>query len=191
MVEGLRKGARYLYSVLEDFVLACVQTSARRAHTLEEAEECRRLCGIGEDTLHEFAELDPRWDGEISHIRAAAFDAQTFPRLEALLAYPWTWRKFSTARFSVMGRGSRSLLQARLLGLDKIVAIGRSAVHASDYWLHHYAGLDESLSSVIVCCALGCRISDGLLAALIDDARVALRVDALAATRKARIALES
>ena len=72
------------------------------------------------------------------------------------------------------------LLQARLLGLDRIVALGRSAPCASDYWLHHYGALDDRRCRFFVVCGLGACVGDSLLVAVMEDARVPRRSEALA-----------
>jgi hypothetical protein len=138
--------------------------------------------------LHEFGLLRPRWNGQTLLINGAEqTNGDIFDRISAVIAYPWCWRKYNSARFMILGAGSRMLLQARLLGLDRIVALGRSAPNASDYWLHHYGALDDRMCRFFVVCGLGACVADSLLVAVMEDARVPRRSEALACMAQEQI----
>ena len=65
---------------------------------------------------------------------------------------------------------------ARLLGLQKVIAMGRAAEHSSDYWLHHVDGETERISRFIVVAGLAACVADQVVLALMEDLRVALQV---------------
>ena len=180
LVEGLRNGARYLYKVLDIFIVAHVQFDDGGEVSVEDTETFWSILGVSGHMLHEFGVLRPRWDGQTMWINGAEQQrGDIFDRIAAVIAYPWRWRKYNSARFGVLGGGSRMLLQARLLGLDRIVAIGRAAPLASDYWLHHYANLDDRMSRFFIVCGLGACVADTLLVAVMEDARVPRRCEEL------------
>ena len=104
-----------------------------------------------------------------------------YDRLERLVAWPWRYRKLNTARWLVLGQGSKLLVLSRLLGLDRIVAMGRSAPGASDYWLHHFAALHDHLHRVLAGIAVGSWLPDKLCSAIMKDPRVARQAVTLSA----------
>lgn len=172
LVEGLRNGARYLHKILDAFIVSHVQFDEGDSDC-SGAEAFWATLGICGDMLREFASLNPRWDGQTLWINGAERSAgDIFGRIMAVVAYPWCWRRYNSARFLILGSGSRMLLQARLLGLDRIVAMGRASPCASDYWLHHYAALDERMCRFFVVCGLGACVADSLMVAVMVDARI-------------------
>ena len=144
-----------------------------RSISHHDAELFWSAVGVGEEALQVFAALDPRFHGGMLKISSSQdLVGDVHDRLEGLLTYPWTFRRHNTARFMIIGNGCRKLLIARLVGLDRIVAMGRSQPGASDYWLHHYSGIERGLQSFVAACAMGCGIADKLLRQLLEDCRV-------------------
>ena len=174
LVEGLRNGSRYLYQVLPLFIATSVQFDDGGDGSVEDAEAFWSTVGVVGPALQEFGLLRPRWDGQILWINGAEQkNGDIFARISVIISYPWCWRKYNSARFLILGNGSRMLVCARLLGLDRIVAMGRAAPNASDYWLHHYGNIDARMCRFITVCGLGACVADALQVQLMDEPRLA------------------
>ena len=180
LVEGLRKGARYLYAILEQFLTSHVDAQGAAGHDVETARAFWQAVGIDDLMLDDFAELDPVWDGNLLHVRTDfPVSSKVFERLQAMMVYPWTWRKYNSARFMVLGTGALTLLQARLLGLDRVVTMGRAGPHASSYWLHHYDCMGPEMSDYIIAVGMGAQPATALQRSVMKDCRIPMRVKEL------------
>ena len=182
-IEGLRNGSRFLFKVLPTFIHTCLHADAGSGLSEEQEELFWNAVAASPGMLPELTALQPRWEGGMLKVRAPdASSAGLYDRVAAVVTMPWRFKKFNTSRFLVMGSGSRLLTLSRMLGLDRVVQMGRAAPASSDYWLHHYEGLDDRMALFCAACGMGSQVCDALMCELMEDPRAALNLEALTTT---------
>ena len=177
LVEGLRCGARHLYKVVDMFLDSCLVIDSDSEWTVEQAQQFWSFLGLSGEMLDEYALLRPRWISGKLHIVAVPgnSNATMHARMTAVVAFPWCWRKFNTARWLTLGHGSRCLCIAHLLGLPEISRLARAQPGASDFWLHHLDNWSARLARFCCICGPGACVADALSLSLMEDPRVAGR----------------
>ena len=192
VVESLRCGSRYLYKVVDLFIDTKVIVVTSDPFSEEQREIFWSAFGVPESVLEDFVAMMPRRHGDglsvvcQSHIMTSC----EREKLRALLVWPWTWRKYNSARFLTIGTGALQLTLAKLVGLDGIMAIARAQQHTSEYWIHHFDKLNERKLVFIAVVGLGTCMANRLTSMLMKDGRVPMQAHALqAAMREEQAAL--
>ena len=91
----------------------------------------------------------------------------------------WKFTPFTESRWLTIGRSSRSMVAARLCGIESLVKFIARAPGASMYYLKGYARLQGETLQFMVEAALASRVSDAALDIMLGDPRVVRTYDRL------------
>ena len=130
------------------------------------------------DTLQYYFE-----DGRIHVTEQMVGNAEVLDLIMQCLQSAWKFVRFADSRFLTAGSSCRTLLAAYLLGIDDLVELILEAPGKAPFYLHGFKRLGSeengNLKMVVAECAFVSRVTDGVLAEIIEDPRVALRHDEL------------
>ena len=99
-IEGLRKGARYLHNVVDEFIDRHVLFDDGGPLDEISVQELWEAVGVAPDRLASFVRLRPRWVGDRLRIKdpGGAGTHEAVDELRQLIVLPWTFRKMNTFR---------------------------------------------------------------------------------------------
>ena len=89
------------------------------------------------------------------------------------------FKKFSDSRWVTMGVSSCSVVLAHQVGLGDLVRTVRADPAASDYCIHGASEYNRDVQVYSTVSSHVCKLVDALLLAVLEDDRVALRLDEL------------
>lgn len=181
VVESLRNSYSLLVAHLPKWLRRSVRFVAPQAnttflHTLWTSLQ------IDSEVVDVLVSLELRWSGDRLEVcNRFEDDPHLMHMLSGALLHLWRFRKFCDSRWITVGVTCRTLVIGLLTGLHDTVRYIREETTASDYYIHGFARLIESLREFISIVAFGSVVSDALLCCLLEDDRVAGRVDELEA----------
>jgi hypothetical protein len=91
----------------------------------------------------------------------------------------WKFVRFTESRFLTTGSSSRTMIAALLLGLEDMVQFIVNETNSSKFYLNGFSRLVGDRKTFMAQAAFISRVTDGVLAELLEDARVARRHDEL------------
>ena len=181
VLTGLRRHLVGLWSSLPSFL----SKSLRFRHVQREPDcsyEFWCAMGIDASLLEEFAVIDPEWDQGFLYVNPnLEEDDAIYERVSQLLLHLFSFKPHTESRWLSLGPSSRTLLgslQVGLLGLVKV-------------YVEEYEGVLEQIPTILdtlqrpivlqflVISSLVCYPCEGLLQALMPDARLCLHMLAL------------
>ena len=89
----------------------------------------------------------------------------------------WKFVKFTEGRFVSVGASARTLVVALLLGLWSMANIGVKDTTASCFYIDGFVRFTADRKHFLAPCAFVSRVTDGVVADILDDPRVSLRRD--------------
>ena len=135
--------------------------------------------GVEVEAAESLAELGLMWVGGKCYVdRAVAGRAGLIARVEHCIRTGLKLKQFSDSRWVTMGASCRQLTAGKHLGLDQLVYTIRKDKATSDYHIHGYAEFTADAKLYSTVAGMVCNIPDALLLELLEDSRLAERVDA-------------
>ena len=138
--------------------------------------------GVEVETAESLAELGLLWvNGQLVVDRAMVETPGLVARIEHCIKAVLKLKQFSDSRWVTMGASSRQLVAGKHLGLDQLVAMIRKDKDTSDFYIHGYTEFAPDAQVYSTVAGMVCNIPDALLLELLEDSRLAKRVDAVKA----------
>jgi hypothetical protein len=139
--------------------------------------------GVDPDVTEELVELRVIYRSGNLQVDAAFQDSiDLVDRLSACCLAVWRFVKFSDSRWITVGRSARTMVAAHLMGLQSVVEAVLRDPRQLKYHLNGYTKLGQSEREFLAQAALSPYPADSLLAELLEDDRVAIRADGVAAS---------
>ena len=152
--------------------------------TLEEIDTWRTVWSaldVDVETVDVLAEqLQVRFEGGRLKVHQCAANMMEWASaVETALLSAWKLTKWTESRWMSIGRSSRSMTAALLLGLPDLVAHVNESGQASQHFLSGFGRLNGEVRAVLVESAVFSRVVDGATELLMDDPRVCKVYDGL------------
>ena len=143
-----------------------------------------RALGVEDDIAEVLVRHRVVWRGERLEVAASSRDAPGFvDELLASLMGVWSFVSFSESRWLSVGASSRAVIASLLTGTESLVRYCRQVKKCSEYYIHGFDRLRPGLRSACAVFAISSAVTEGLLAALMEDDRVMRIVAYLEETR--------
>ena len=178
-IESLRNAYNHLHSHLNAFVCSSL-CFVDAAHDPSEVYQFWIDLGVESGVAELLAELNLQWEPSSGQLQVHASQASREDLTEAISGVILTllrFKKFTDSRWTTVGDSCRSLVAALHVGLDGLVRTARKDPETSDYHLHGIVQLDASARRYATIAAMCARVPDAALLELLQDDRLALRVD--------------
>ena len=179
-IAALRNGMDLLHAFLPAFVQQSVSFVLARPGAREPLYNFWVALGLESIVAELCAELQAMWRNDRLEVSEdCSEDPQLFEKLSHILLQACRFKSFTDSRWLTVGDACRSLVASLSLGLSQWVQLTRENPKTSDYYLHGFSQLDAHAKRYAVVAALTSPVCDALLVDLLEDDRVAQRVDAL------------
>ena len=179
VMEALRNSAEQIAQRVPEFVskyLDIVVDDGDRQATYE----YWTAIGVEPEAVEQLTRLKLVWTGTRLQVAADhGFGDEVWGEVSSLLLYLLKWRKFSESRWLTLGVSCSSMAASLSVGLEALVAMVRADEHSSDYHLSGVSRLSSRIKTFCVAGTVASRVSDAVLAEVLEDDRVALRVGEL------------
>ena len=150
------------------------------ANTLQELWEA---LGLEPDVIEQLVHFRMIFkDGKLhisSDVRPTFGGQTTMDEVVGMLTAVWRFVKFSDSRFLTVGPSCKALVSSCMLGLSHMIHWLRKTKHVSEYYIHGWDRLTTDVWQVALLGSLGSGVAESLMAELLEDDRVMLRLDAL------------
>ena len=133
-----------------------------------------RVLGVAEESIAEFAAIDPQWeDGKLFVNSRVTDDPEGINSVTHLFMKAATWRKFTKSRWLSLGHAARSLTMCLPLGLEMWVSQVRHDPTATDYYLHGFGRMTSHIKFIMTLAALVTYVPETGLVHIMQDDRLA------------------
>ena len=134
------------------------------------------MLGVDASWLDELATLNLRWhDGWLLCAVGVQDRASLLEDVLAAVIFVLQFVKATESRWVTIGKASRALTGAIVLGLDHLVQAARQKPRHSNYYLAGYDRLTPQLRHLVAIAAMASHVPDGILHELLEDDRLAQR----------------
>ena len=103
-------------------------------------------------------------------------DLDAMDKVSACGVYCMRWRRFSDTRWCGIGVAARGLLKSLSIGLESLVANTRADKRVSDYFLHGFSRLSQTVKRYVATAAAATRPGEAFLLEVLRDDRLSRRV---------------
>ena len=117
--------------------------------------------------------------GRLRVARSVSARADLVDLIVTALSSVWRFKRWCESRFLTAGVQARTVVAAMLTGIEDLVAFIRADESASKFFINGFTRLQGPVKVFFAECAFVSRVSDGVMAELMEDSRVALRYDSL------------
>ena len=169
MRSALRVGSRVFFSPV---------TSDKKAY--QTLQEIWSLIGFDKEITEVFLRYRVLFFNRLFTVDASfENDPQALPEIKEALIAAWKLIGFSTGWWLSTQPSSKALLGAELSGLKDLGEFLRADETESTYYLHKYWELTDETRDIVVACALGSGVCEGVQLLLLKDGRVLKRMPEL------------
>lgn len=121
------------------------------------------------------------WDGEADQLKVDKkwrANPDFIETLSGAVLSLWEFRPFSESRWITVGLSCRTMVASLLSGLKSLVSYIRNDTKSSDFHIHGFGRLDKpDACQFLVLASMASYVPDGALQSLMEDGRLALRVN--------------
>lgn len=181
-IESLRNSFLILHSHLGSFLQAANIGFDHKPYNRDQVYEFWVSLGVGGDVVETFVDLNPwfsggrlwvsgRWEGH----------SQLEEHLSRVILYLLHLKRFTESRWCTIGPSCRALVGCLAVGLELLVATARKDTHTSDFYISGFSRLTPHVKQYAVLASFIAYVPDSFLVELLENDRVASRVEVLKA----------
>ena len=181
-VESLRNSMDLILGHVAEW--AALRLSFKPEQTLAEIDARRALWQALDvevetaDILAETLQLDFE-GGRLRVVESQSDRPDLVDLVTTSLLSVWKFVRWSESRFLTVGRSSRTMVASFLTGIEDMVTFICKDTNASRYYINGFGRLTATRKQFLAECAFVSRVTDGVLAEIMEDPRVAMRYDEL------------
>ena len=180
-IESLRNSALHLQWHLCPFLEEALAFD-RTPYSRDQVYEFWTTLGVGADVVDELVDLSPWYTGGRLWVAGQCEnDPQLLERVSRVFMYLLRLKRFTESRWCTAGPSCRALVACLSVGLDGLVAAVRKNPATSDYYIGGFARLTPKVRKYMALAAIVSYVPDGFLTELLEDDRVAKRLEVLEA----------
>ena len=181
-IESLRNSYDLLHRHLQGFIVQRLSFVPDDPQLLQVRYQFWVTVGFEADVADQMADLGLEYvEGRLRVSQRHEGRDDLIETISSLLLYTFRFQKFSDSRWCSIGLSCRTLVASLCLGLADLVVNVRADKHASDYYIHGFQQLTATAKQYAVVATMVAHVADSFLLELLEDDRVAARVDELEA----------
>ena len=147
-----------------------------------EGEDFWKSLGVDSEVVELVVKMGLWWDEESGHLVVldkCRGQENIYQRIQDALLGLWEFRTFSDSRWVTVGVSCRGVVAGLQSGLEAYVKFLRQTKKAKDEFLHGFGRVQEEHKQFLVVAGLSSYVAETVLALLMEDNRVAKRVEEL------------
>ncbi len=148
-----------------------------------EISEFWSALGVEPDVLEVLCDLNPVWRDSVLWVsNRHRNNADLMEQLSGILLYLFRFRKFSESRWTTIGETAKVIVGSLRVGLEGLVHMIRQDPKSSDFHIGGFSRLTPELVHFCTVASVAAHVPDSILVDLLEDDRVARRIEALEET---------
>ena len=176
-IESLRNAYNLLHCYLKPFVAEALRFD-EAVHDYHGVFEFWTTLCVDPAAADLLADMNLRWDGSQLLVSAKHRGKEgLIEQISSLLLSVFRFKQFTDSRWVTIGNCCRSVVASLSLGLQGLVSLIRNGTHASDWYIHGFAGLHGDALKYVIVAAFASHPCDSLLLNLLADDRLATKAD--------------
>jgi hypothetical protein len=180
VIESLRNSFFVLHSHLGSFLQEANIGFDHEPYNRDQVSEFWVSLGVGADVVETFADLNPWFSGGRLWVSGEwEGNKQLEEHLSRVILYLLRLKRFTESRWCTIGPSCRALVGCLAVGLELLVAISRKDPHTSEFYISGFSRLTPHVKQYAVLASFIAYVPDGFLIELLEDDRVASRVEVL------------
>ena len=177
-VESLRNSFCTLHAHLGSFLQEANIAFDHEPYNRHHVYEFWTALGVGGDVVETFVDLNPWFSGGRLWVSGEwEGNRQLEENLSRVVLYLLRMRRFTESRWCTIGPSCRALVGCLAVGLELLVATARKDPHTSDFYISGFSRLTPHVKQYAAIASFIAYVPDGFLGELLEDDRVALRVE--------------